>query len=296
MSASSNTSLPSLKTQTDDRHTVHVRIVPLIDNPNRCLLFDIVDRRLTYPTQIKIGRYSERKKEADVLSFRTKVVSRSHCELFVGQDGKVRRKNRSDQANSLALSPWHEIHLWHVPEPRPTLFLWPRISAGRDPRRRPGSARRGLSGRDRSGLSGGEDEVRAEPASAQSCPLPTGHSADSIWPSRGLLLYLSLRSRASSGPVCLALCSCLSFWLHSTFAQELSWISVPVVSYLFGSGTDVGHRERPKGEPSGLGGCGSFGASRQRDPGGYEEKENDGFHSGKDEDCVFWKKQVCDAL
>ncbi|KAG1240194.1 hypothetical protein G6F68_017899 [Rhizopus microsporus] len=105
MSASSNTSLPSLKTQTDDRHTVHVRIVPLIDNPNRCLLFDIVDRRLTYPTQIKIGRYSERKKEADVLSFRTKVVSRSHCELFVGQDGKVRRKNRSDQANSLALSP-----------------------------------------------------------------------------------------------------------------------------------------------------------------------------------------------
>ncbi|KAG0784257.1 hypothetical protein G6F16_006295 [Rhizopus arrhizus] len=83
MSASSNTSLPSLKIQTDDRHTVHVRIVPLIDNPNRCLLFDIVDRRLTYPTQIKIGRYSERKKEADVLSFRTKVVSRSHCELFL---------------------------------------------------------------------------------------------------------------------------------------------------------------------------------------------------------------------
>ncbi|KAG1147347.1 hypothetical protein G6F37_003964 [Rhizopus arrhizus] len=83
MSASIHTGLPSLKSPTDDRRTVHVRIVPLIDNPDRCLLFDIVDRQLTYPTKIQVGRYSERKKETDVLSFRTKVVSRSHCEIFL---------------------------------------------------------------------------------------------------------------------------------------------------------------------------------------------------------------------
>ncbi|KAG1039582.1 hypothetical protein G6F43_012467 [Rhizopus delemar] len=81
MSASSPSSIDALMTPAHDRRMVHMRIVPLIDNPNRCLLFGIIDRRLAYPTKIKIGRYSERKNETDVISFRTKVVSRSHCEI-----------------------------------------------------------------------------------------------------------------------------------------------------------------------------------------------------------------------
>lgn len=105
MSASSPSSIDALMTPAHDRRTVHMRIVPLIDNPNRCFLFGIIDHRLAYPTKIKIGRYSERKNETDVISFRTKVVSRSHCEISVEQDGKVRKGKPSDPANALALSP-----------------------------------------------------------------------------------------------------------------------------------------------------------------------------------------------
>ncbi|ORE09122.1 hypothetical protein BCV72DRAFT_321036 [Rhizopus microsporus var. microsporus] len=89
---------------------VHVRIVPSIDNPGRSLIFDIVDRDLEYGTIIKIGRYSERNpNNSDCMSFKSKVVSRCHCEIFVEQDGKLYIRDTKSSSgtflNHIRLSP-----------------------------------------------------------------------------------------------------------------------------------------------------------------------------------------------
>lgn len=72
---------------------VHVRIVPNIDNPSRSLIFDIVDRQLQVGSVIRIGRYSERHANLNCMSFKSKVVSRCHCEVWVETDGKVNMNN-----------------------------------------------------------------------------------------------------------------------------------------------------------------------------------------------------------
>lgn len=68
---------------------VHVRIVPNIENPSRSLIFDIVDRELQVGSVIRIGRYSERHANLNCMSFKSKVVSRCHSEVWVETDGKV---------------------------------------------------------------------------------------------------------------------------------------------------------------------------------------------------------------
>lgn len=68
---------------------VHVRIVPNIENPSRSLIFDIVDRELEVGSMIRIGRYSERHTNLNCMSFKSKVVSRCHSEVWVETDGKV---------------------------------------------------------------------------------------------------------------------------------------------------------------------------------------------------------------
>jgi pSer/pThr/pTyr-binding forkhead associated (FHA) protein len=79
----------TIATTTSDNAQVHVRIVPNIDNPSRSLIFDIVDRVLTVGSVIRIGRYSERHANQNCMSFKSKVVSRCHCEVWVETDGKV---------------------------------------------------------------------------------------------------------------------------------------------------------------------------------------------------------------
>lgn len=71
------------------QQSVHVRIVPSIDNPNRSMIFDIVDRELEIGSTIRIGRYSERHSHKNCMSFKSKVVSRCHCEVWTESDGKV---------------------------------------------------------------------------------------------------------------------------------------------------------------------------------------------------------------
>lgn len=70
-------------------HTMHMRIVPSIDNPSRSLIFDVVERELQTAAIIKIGRFTDRAISSNHISFKSKVVSRSHCELWLGPDGKV---------------------------------------------------------------------------------------------------------------------------------------------------------------------------------------------------------------
>lgn len=75
--------------QPSDGIKFHVRIVPNIENPSRSLIFDIVDRELEVGSVIRIGRYSERHSNLNCMSFKSKVVSRCHSEVWVETDGKV---------------------------------------------------------------------------------------------------------------------------------------------------------------------------------------------------------------
>ncbi|KAK4513845.1 acetyl-coenzyme-A carboxylase [Mucor velutinosus] len=95
-----------------DQHTndkVHVRIVPNIDNPSRSLIFDIVDRQLPVGSIIRIGRYSERHANLNCMSFKSKVVSRCHCEVWVETDGKLYIRDTKSSSgtflNHVRLSP-----------------------------------------------------------------------------------------------------------------------------------------------------------------------------------------------
>ncbi|KAG2219542.1 hypothetical protein INT45_013201 [Circinella minor] len=64
-------------------HGPHIRLVPNVGISNRCFVFDIIDRSLEPGVILKIGRYSDRNVAPDRLSFKSKVVSRSHAELWV---------------------------------------------------------------------------------------------------------------------------------------------------------------------------------------------------------------------
>ncbi|ORY95684.1 hypothetical protein BCR43DRAFT_475658 [Syncephalastrum racemosum] len=80
--------MPSTTCSTEQAK-LHVRIVPNIENPSRSLIFDIVDREMDAGTIIKVGRFAERSNSPNHMSFKSKVVSRAHCEFWVGEDGKL---------------------------------------------------------------------------------------------------------------------------------------------------------------------------------------------------------------
>lgn len=88
---------------------VHVRIVPNIENPSRSLIFDIVDREMNVGSVIRIGRYSERHANLNCMSFKSKVVSRCHCEVWVETDGKLYIRDTKSSSgtflNHVRLSP-----------------------------------------------------------------------------------------------------------------------------------------------------------------------------------------------
>lgn len=73
----------------NSKKTMQVRIVPNIENPSRSLIFDVINRELQTGKVIKIGRFTDRVQASDHISFKSKVVSRSHCEIWLETDGKV---------------------------------------------------------------------------------------------------------------------------------------------------------------------------------------------------------------
>ncbi|KAI9299521.1 SMAD/FHA domain-containing protein, partial [Cunninghamella echinulata] len=89
--------------------SVHIRLVPNIGMTSRCFIFDIIDRDLTSSTKLKIGRYSERNVMSDRISFKSKVVSRTHAELWVDEDNKAFIKDVGSSSgtfvNRIRLSP-----------------------------------------------------------------------------------------------------------------------------------------------------------------------------------------------
>ncbi|KAG1040460.1 hypothetical protein G6F25_004761 [Rhizopus arrhizus] len=74
---------------TTNQAKVHIRIVPSIDNPSRSLIFNIIERDLEAGHVIKIGRFTDKSSLKNHISFKSKVVSRSHCEIWLNNDGKA---------------------------------------------------------------------------------------------------------------------------------------------------------------------------------------------------------------
>ncbi|KAI9273728.1 hypothetical protein BY458DRAFT_508044 [Sporodiniella umbellata] len=90
-------------------HKAHIRIVPNIDNPSRSLIFNIIEKDLMAGKVIKIGRFTDKSQQENHISFKSKVVSRSHCEISLSADGKVQLKDTKSSSgtfvNHLRLSP-----------------------------------------------------------------------------------------------------------------------------------------------------------------------------------------------
>ncbi|KAG2220123.1 hypothetical protein INT45_006151 [Circinella minor] len=88
--ATRTVSTPTPSNDKNGEISLYVRIVPNIENPSRSIIFDIVDRDMKAGAVMKIGRFAERfPVSSDHMSFKSKVVSRSHCEVWVHQDGKL---------------------------------------------------------------------------------------------------------------------------------------------------------------------------------------------------------------
>ncbi|KAI8364001.1 SMAD/FHA domain-containing protein [Choanephora cucurbitarum] len=101
---------------------VRIKLVPNVGIANRCFVFDVVDRELERGGPVlKLGRYSDRTIVSDRLSFKSKVVSRYHAEIWLSDiDGKIYIKDsgsssgtfvnhiRLTAANTESTSP-HEI-------------------------------------------------------------------------------------------------------------------------------------------------------------------------------------------
>ncbi|CAO0796048.1 unnamed protein product [Mucor circinelloides] len=92
-----------------DNQTMHIRIVPSIENPSRSLVFSIIERDLEMGRIIKIGRFTDRSSIQNHISFKSKVVSRSHCEIWLNNEGKVQLKDTKSSSgtfvNHVRLSP-----------------------------------------------------------------------------------------------------------------------------------------------------------------------------------------------
>ncbi|CEP07900.1 hypothetical protein [Parasitella parasitica] len=102
---------------------VHIRLVPNVGMTNRCFVFDVVDRELEGGGSVlKLGRYSDRTVVSDRLSFKSKVVSRYHAEIWLSdEDGKIYIKDsgsssgtfvnhiRLAAANTESASPQHVV-------------------------------------------------------------------------------------------------------------------------------------------------------------------------------------------
>lgn len=64
----------------------HLRIVPHLDTSPNSLVFDIIERDLVNDTVLKVGRFTDRFYSMDRITFKSKVVSRGHAELFIQND------------------------------------------------------------------------------------------------------------------------------------------------------------------------------------------------------------------
>ncbi|ORY96446.1 hypothetical protein BCR43DRAFT_276597 [Syncephalastrum racemosum] len=78
----------------------HIRIVPHLDSP-RSLVFSIIERDVRNDTVLKIGRFTDRFMSPNRITFRSKVVSRGHAEIWTEGSKFYIRDTRSSSGTFL---------------------------------------------------------------------------------------------------------------------------------------------------------------------------------------------------
>ncbi|KAI9491856.1 hypothetical protein BDB00DRAFT_873890 [Zychaea mexicana] len=84
----------------EDSPTPHIRIVPHLDSP-RSLVFSVIERDVRGDTVLKIGRFTERFLSPNRITFRSKVVSRGHAEIWTEGGKFFIRDTRSSSGTFL---------------------------------------------------------------------------------------------------------------------------------------------------------------------------------------------------
>ncbi|KAI9320765.1 SMAD/FHA domain-containing protein [Dichotomocladium elegans] len=67
----------------------NIRLVPNLGMDSRSYVFEVIERTIPPGVVYKIGRYSDRNVVSDRLSFRSKVVSRTHAQLWVDESHRI---------------------------------------------------------------------------------------------------------------------------------------------------------------------------------------------------------------
>lgn len=77
--------------------TPHIRIVPHLES-TRSLVFGVIERDVAENTLLKIGRFTDKIFLPNRITFKSKVVSRGHAEIWTEQ-GKVSGTSHNFQGN-----------------------------------------------------------------------------------------------------------------------------------------------------------------------------------------------------
>ncbi|KAI7900230.1 SMAD/FHA domain-containing protein, partial [Cokeromyces recurvatus] len=113
-----------------------LRLVPNVGLSSRSFVFDIIDRELEPNVIYRIGRFSDRNVLSDRLSFKSKVVSRNHAELWTEQ-GKVYIRDIGSSSgtflNRIRLSPPSHASAPHELRDGDTLQLGVDYQGGLEP-------------------------------------------------------------------------------------------------------------------------------------------------------------------
>ncbi|KAI8985846.1 SMAD/FHA domain-containing protein [Pilobolus umbonatus] len=98
---SRDSSLVNTNTQEQIPNSIHIKLIPNVEMTNRCFVFDVIDRDLIKGgSSLKLGRYSDRAAVPNRLSFKSKVVSRYHAEIWVSDDGKIYIKDSGSSSGT----------------------------------------------------------------------------------------------------------------------------------------------------------------------------------------------------
>lgn len=96
----------------------HIRIVPHLDT-SHSLVFDIIERDLLSNTVLKIGRFTDRFFNMDRITFKSKVVSRGHAEIWVENDkvckyGCTATHSVRVTYTMIVLYQRHQVFVWYL--------------------------------------------------------------------------------------------------------------------------------------------------------------------------------------
>ncbi|KAI9475980.1 MAG: hypothetical protein EXX96DRAFT_540543 [Benjaminiella poitrasii] len=85
-----------------ERKKIRIKLVPNVSINSRCFVFDVVDHELeSGGSALKLGRYSDRTVVADRISFKSKVVSRYHAEIWLSEvDNKIYIKDSGSSSGT----------------------------------------------------------------------------------------------------------------------------------------------------------------------------------------------------